>query len=140
MEGSLNMKIESKIGKSNNSDVKIYDFISNFHNFKELLPADKVSGWEASEDKCSFNVDPLGRTGLMIVEKKPHKLIKMASDPEFSSYQFNIWIQLKKVAEDDTRVKVTIEPLVNKMLLPMLKIPLQKLADGIIKKVEGFDF
>ena len=134
------MKIESKIGKSTSSDEKIYTFITNFHNFKELLPSDKVSGWEASEDKCSFNVDPLGRTGLMIVEKEPHKLIKMVSDPEFSSYQFNIWIQLKKAAENDTRIKVTIEPLVNKMLLPMLKLPLQKLADSIIKKIEAFDF
>ena len=85
-------------------------------------------------------MDPLGRTGLMIVEKEPYKLVKMVSDPEFSSYQFNIWIQLKKVAENDTRVKVTIEPLVNKMLLPMLKIPLQKLADGIISQIEGFAF
>jgi len=135
----MNMKIESKIGKSANSD-EIYKFITNFHNFKELLPAGKVSGWEASEDKCSFNVDPLGRTGLIIIEKEPHKLIKMVSDPEYSSYQFNIWIQLKKVAENDTRVKVTIEPLVNKMLLPMLKLPLKKLADGIIDKVEGFNF
>mgnify|MGYP001828939296 CR=1 FL=1 len=134
------MKIESKIGKSTSSDEQIYRFITNFHNFKELLPADRVSGWEASEDKCSFNVDPLGRTGLMIVEKEPYKLVKMVSDPEFSSYQFNIWIQMKKVAENDTRVKVTIEPLVNKMLLPMLKIPLQKLADGIISKIEGFEF
>ena len=134
------MKIESKIGKSASSDVKIYGFITNFHNFKELLPAGKVSGWEASEDRCSFNVDPLGRTGLMIVEKEPHKLIKMVSDPELSSYQFNIWIQLKKMAENDTRIKVTIEPLVNKMLLPMLRIPLQKLADGIISKIEGFEF
>lgn len=134
------MKIESKIGKSTSSDDKIYLFITNFHNFKELLPADRVTAWEASEDRCSFNVDPLGRTGLMIVEKEPHKLIKMVSDPEFSSYQFNIWIQLKKVDDKDTRIKVTIEPLVNKMLLPMLKIPLQKLADGIINKIEGFEF
>ena len=134
------MKIESKIGKSTSSDVKIYDFITNFHNFKELLPADKVSGWEASENKCSFNVDPLGRTGLMIAGKEPHKLVKMVSDPEFSSYQFNIWIQLNKVADQDTRVKVTIEPLVNKMILPMLKLPLKKLADGIINKIEAFDF
>ena len=133
-------KIESKIGKSTSSDEKIYRFITNFHNFKELLPADRVSGWEASEDKCSFNVDPLGRTGLMIVEKEPYKLVKMVSDPEFSSYQFNIWIQLKKVAENDTRVKVTIEPLVNKMLLPMLKVPLKKLADGIVDKIEDFSF
>ena len=134
------MKIESKIGKSGSSDVEIYNFISNFHNFKELLPADKVSAWEASEDKCSFNVEPLGRTGIMIVEKEPYKLVKMVSDPEFSTYQFNIWIQLKKVTENDTRVKVTIEPLVNKMLLPMLKLPLKKLADGIIHKIEDFTF
>jgi len=134
------MKIESKIGKSASSDQQIYAFISNFHNFKDLLPADKVSGWESSEEKCSFQVDPLGRTGLMIVEKNPYSLVKMSSDPEFSSYQFTIWIQLKKVAEDDTRIKITIEPLVNKMMLPMLRVPLKKLADGIIDKMENFDF
>lgn len=134
------MKIESKIGKSDSNDQQIFVFISNFHNFKDLLPADKVSGWEASEEKCSFQVDPLGRTGLMIVEKQPYSLVKMSSDPEFSSYQFTIWIQLKKVAMDDTRIKITIEPLVNKMMLPMLRIPLKKLADGIIDKIEAFDF
>lgn len=134
------MKIESKIGKSASSDEVIYAFVGNFHNFKDLLPSDKVSGWEASEEKCSFQVDPLGRTGLMIVEKKPYSLVKMSSDPEFSKYQFTIWIQLKKVATDDTRIKITIEPLVNKMMLPMLRVPLKKLADGIIDKMESFEF
>jgi len=134
------MKIESRIGKSVSSDQQIYAFITNFHNFKELLPADKVSGWESSEEKCSFQVDPLGRTGLMIIEKKPYSLVKMSSDPEFSSYQFTIWIQLKKVAPDDTKIKITIEPLVNKMLIPMVKVPLKKLANGLIDKMESYDF
>lgn len=134
------MKIESKIGKSASSDEAIYRFIGNFHNFKDLLPADKVSGWEASEDKCSFQVDPLGRTGLMIVNREPYSLVKMSSDPEFSSYQFTIWVQLKKVASDDTRIRITIEPQVNMMLLPMVKGPLKKLADGLIDKMETFDF
>ena len=134
------MKIERKIGKSASSDQAIYRFISNFHNFRDLLPADRVSGWEASEDKCSFQVDPLGRTGLMIVHKEPHSLIKMSSDPEFSSYQFTIWVQLKKVTPEDTRIKITIEPQVNMMLMPMVKGPLKKLADGLIDKMEDFDF
>lgn len=134
------MKIESKIGKSANSDQQIFKFISNFHNFKELLPADRVSGWEASEERCSFQVDPLGRTGLMIVDKKPYSLVKMSSNPEYSSYQFLIWIQLKKLAQDDTRIKITIEPQVSKMLIPMIKGPLKKLGDGIIDKMESFDF
>ena len=134
------MKIESRIGKSESSDQQIFTFITNFHNFKELLPEDKVSGWEASEEKCSFQVDPLGRTGLMIIEKQPYKLVKMSSDPEFSSYQFLIWVQLKKLSDRDTRIKITVEPQVNKMLLPMIRGPLKKLADGLIDKMESFDF
>lgn len=134
------MKIESRTGKSAHSDEAIYNFVSNFHNFKDLLPADKVSGWEASEDKCSFQVDPLGRTGLVIVNKEPYSLVKMSSDPEFSSYQFTIWVQFKKVASDDTRIRITIEPHVNMMMMPMIKGPLKKLADGLIDKMESFDF
>lgn len=134
------MKIESKIGKSEYSDQEIYSFISNFNNFKDLLPEGKVSAWESSEDECSFNVDPLGRTGLRMVEKNPNSLIKISSRPEFSKYQFTIWIQLKKVTETDTRIKVTVEPHVNQMMLPMLKIPLKKFVDTLVKKMESFDF
>ena len=134
------MKIESKIGKSSFKDEQIYTFISNFNNFKELLPEGKVSGWESSEDECSFNVDPLGRTGLRIIEKTPFSLVKISSRPEFSKYQFTIWIQLKKVSDSDTRIKVTVEPHVNQMLLPMIKIPLKKFVDTLVKKMEAFDF
>ncbi len=134
------MKIESKIGKSGHSDQQIYKFITDFNNFKDLLPEGKVSDWESSEDRCSFQVDPLGRTGLQMVEKSPNSLVKIASIPEFSSYQFSIWIQLKQVTENDTRIKVTVEPHVNKMLLPMIKAPLKLFVNGLIDKMEGFSF
>jgi len=134
------VKIESKIGKSAYNDLQIYSFITDFNNFKDLIPEGKVTGWESSEDECSFNVDPLGRTGLRVIEKTPNSVVKIGSRPEFSSYQFTIWIQLKKMAENDTRIKITIEPQVNKMLLPMIKGPLKKFADGMINKIETFNF
>ena len=134
------MKIESKIGKSPNNDQEIYAFITDFRNFKKLWPEEGVNGWEASENRCSFHMSPVGRTGLEIIEKTPFTLVKIASVPEFSSYQFTIWVQIKKVAENDTRVKITVEPLVNKMLLPMIKGPLKGFADTLIDKIEGFDF
>lgn len=134
------MKIESKIGKSTHSDQVIFGFITDFNNFKSLLPEGKVSGWETSGDRCSFRVDPLGRTGLQIIEKSPHSLVKYASVPEFSRYQFSIWIQLKRVAENDTRIRITIEPHVNNMLLPMIKGPLKLFVDSLINKMEAFDF
>jgi len=134
------VKIESKIGKSSHSDQQIYGFITDFNNFQTLLPEGKVSGWESSGDRCSFQVDPLGRTGLQIIEKSPYSVVKIASIPEFSRYQFSIWIQLKQVAENDTRIKITVEPHVNKMLLPMLKAPLKLFVNGLIDKMEGYSF
>lgn len=134
------MKIESKIGKASYSDHEIYSFITDFNNFKELLPAGKVSQWESTEEQCSFQVDPLGRVGLEIIEKTPSSLVKMASLRSYSNHQFNIWIQLKFLAEKDTRIRITIEPQVNKMLLPMIKVPLKKFVDGLIDKIETFDF
>ncbi len=134
------MKIESKIGKSGHSDQKIFKFITDFNNFKSLLPEGKVSGWESSGDRCSFQVDPLGRTGLQIIEKSPYSLVKIASIPEFSRYQFSIWIQLKHVAENDTRIKITVEPHVNKMMLPMLKSPLKLFVNSLVNKMESYSF
>ncbi|RPI41217.1 MAG: hypothetical protein EHM46_06730, partial [Bacteroidetes bacterium] len=132
------MKIESRIGKSTSSDREIYDFITDFNNFRELLPEDRVSDWEASRDRCSFRVDPVGKTGLEIVEKVPHSLVKMASVPEFSKYNFTIWIQLKRMADDDTRIRITIEPRVSIMLLPVIKGPLRQFVDTLMDRVETF--
>jgi hypothetical protein len=134
------VKIESRIGKSTHSDQKIYHFITNFNHFKELLPEGRVSGWESSEEQCSFQVDPVGKIRLQIIEKNPHSLVKISTVPEFSNYQFTLWIQLKQVKENDTRIKITIEPKVNMMLLSMIKGPLKQLVDGLIDKIEEFDF
>ena len=134
------MKIESRIGKSASSDREIYEFITDFNNFRDLLPGERLTDWESTEESCSFRVDPVGRTGMKIIQKEPCSLVKVASDPEISSYQFTIWIQLKKVAEDDTRVKITIEPHVNRFVLPMIKSPLKEFVDGLIDKLESFRF
>jgi carbon monoxide dehydrogenase subunit G len=134
------MKIESRVGKSSSSDQEIYTFITNFNNFKDLLPEDKVSDWESTEEECSFRVDPVGRTGLRIIEKEPYKLVKMASDPILSSHQFTIWVQLKQMTEGDTRVKITIEPRVNMMVLSMVRGPLKNFADGLVDKIEQHQF
>jgi len=134
------MKIESRIGKASRSDHQIYGFIIDFNNFKRIIPEDRVSGWESSVEQCSFRVDPIGKVTLRIVEKNPSSLVKIASVPEFSSYNFTIWIQLKSVNEQDTRVKVTIEPHVNQLILPMIKSPLKQFVDGLVDQIETFDF
>ena len=133
------MKIESRIGKVLNNNDKIYQFISNFNNFKNFIPGDKVSDFESTEDTCSFSVPGIGKAGLRIIEKEPNKLIKITNN-ETTPMNFNLWIQLKQVAENDTRIKVTVKPEVNMMMQAVVKKPLKEFVDKLVDQIETFPF
>ena len=134
------MKIESKTGRSEYPETTIYNFITDFNNFKNLIPSEQVTDWESTEESCTFKIDPVGKTGLKIVEKVPSKLVKISSVPELSQYDFSIWIQLVSSGESETKIKITIEPRVNEMILQFVKSPLKQFVDGLIDSLEKFDF
>ena len=134
------MKIESKTGRSEYPETTIYNFITDFNNFKNLIPREQVTDWESTEESCTFKIDPVGKTGLKIVEKVPSKLVKISSVPELSQYDFSIWIQLVSSGESETKIKITIEPRVNEMILQFVKSPLKQFVDGLIDSLEKFDF
>ncbi len=134
------MKIESRIGKADSGAELIYNFIIDFRNFKNIIPQEKVSDWEADEESCSFKIDTIGTMGMKIFEKEPFKLIKIKSDPSISQYNFTMWIQIKEVDATGSRIKITIEPDINKMLIPMVKSPLKQFVNSLVEKIETFDF
>jgi len=134
------MKIESKTGKAAYPASKIYRFVTDFRNFDNFVPADKVSDWQADTDHCSFRVDMLGKVRLTIDNTEEGELVKIISDPKVSQYNFNLWIQFKEVAENDTRIKITIEPLINQVLKAMVKSPLKEFVDSLINEIEKFNF
>ena len=134
------MKIESKIAKSEYRAEKIYKFITDFRNFKNIIPQDKINDWEADEESCSFKVDVAGKMGMSIIEKEEFSLVKIGSDPTISQYNFKLWIQIKEIGEKESRIKITMKPEVNKMLLPMVKSPLKQFVDSLADKIESYDF
>ncbi|NJO68283.1 MAG: SRPBCC family protein [Bacteroidetes bacterium] len=129
---------ESKIGKVSLPSEKIYNFISDFNNLKNHIPADKISNWESTADSCHFTVSGMGNVGLRIIEKKPYDLLKVAGDG--MNNKFNLWIQLKEAAENDTRVKVTIKTDVNPMMKMMIAKPVQKFLDMLVDSFEKMSF
>lgn len=133
------MKLESKVGTITNSEEKIYTFLTNFKNFDHLIPQDKVSNWESAIDQCSFEIDGIGKTGMKIIEKEPNKLIKIGS-LENSRFDFLLWIQLKQVSENETKVKLTLQPELNPMFQMMAKKPLQQFLDTLLDRMSEMKF
>ncbi len=133
------MKLESKVGKIENTDERIYNFLTDFDNFKHLLPPDKIKNWQSDDSSCSFTVDPIGNTGVRIVEKEPCNLIKLTNLEE-SNLDFNFWVQLKMISETDTRIKLTLEANLNPMLQTMAKKPLQDFLDKLVDQLIKYNF
>lgn len=126
---------ESKIGKVALPSERIYNFISDFNNLKNYIPADKISNWQSTTDSCHFTVTGMGDVGLKIIEKTPFSLVKVAGDG-MANHHFNLWIQLKEVADRDSRVKVTLKTDINPMMKLMVAKPIQKFLDMLVDSFE----
>ena len=132
-------KFESKVGKAEEKDEIIFNFLSDFNNYKKLIPPERIRDWESGPDRCSFTVDGIGHAGLQMIEKEAFKLIKISSD-ENTMVQFTMWIQLKQEAELDTRIKITLDVNISTMILPMVKKPLQEFIDTLVEQLEKIPF
>ena len=132
-------RIESRIGVVKHPAEKIFNYISNFNNFSQLIPEDKVKDFESTGDTCRFKVEGIGQAGLRIIEKEPHKLIKISSDEE-TTFDLLLWIQIKEIEPGDSRLKITTEVNLNPMMATMVRKPLKNFVDTLIEQAEKISY
>lgn len=105
------IKYESKIGQIAANDAAVFAVLSNLENinhFRDVIPQDKIQDLEISSDRIRFKVEGLGqKIAIVILEREEYKTIKFGA--ENLPIPFNIWIQLKQVAELDTRIRITVK-------------------------------
>lgn len=128
------VNFESSVKVIPYSQEQVYNKLSDLNNLeavKDRLPKDKVEDLSFDSDTLSFTMAPIGRLTLQVVEREPHKCIKLSTTT--SPLPFNMWIQLVKTAEEECKVKVTIGMEINPFMKAMVQKPLK---DGLEKMVE----
>ncbi|MBN1951994.1 MAG: hypothetical protein JW801_12400 [Bacteroidales bacterium] len=133
------MKLESKIARAGSADEKVFNFLTDFNNFENLIPKDKVEAWESDKDWCRFKVNPIGNTGIKILEKEPFTLIKLSSLEE-GKFDFSFWVQIKQAGENNCYLKLTLEVHLNAMLEMMAKKPLQEFLDKLVDQLSVYPY
>lgn len=130
-------KYESKQGRIERPAEMIYRVLSDFSNFTPIV-ADKVEGWEATADECSFKVQGF-TVGLRIIEREENKLVKI-TNAEGSPFSFNFWLQMKEVEAADTRIRLVLDIELNMMMKMMIGGKIQKALDDMVDKMcESFN-
>ena len=128
------IKYESKIGQIIANDQQVFAVLSNLENinyFRDAIPQDKVKELEVTKERICLKVDGLGqKIAIAIVEKEEYKTIKFGA--ENLPIPFNVWIQLKQVAELDTRIRITIKTDMPAMFKMMFDKKMQQGLDQAI--------
>ena len=114
------------------SDDKVFEMLSDLSNLeriKDRIPQDKLKDFSFDADSCSFTVDPVGSIKFQITEREPNKTIKFSTTN--SPVPLLMWIQLIHIAENDTKMKMTVRAELNPFIKPMVSKPLQDAIDKI---------
>lgn len=135
-------KYESKIQSIPAPVDKVYPVLSNMMNLervKDLIPADKVQEMDITEDAVKFKVDGLAqKVTIRIVDKIENDTIKFGLDN--MPVAGNFWIQLKEVAPNDTRVKLTVKADIPVFFRMMIEKKLQQGLDDAAVMLTQFPY
>ena len=132
----MEVKVESKIGRLQSDDQRIFDLFSDCTTFQQFELADKVKNLQADRDSFRFTVDGAGDVAIRIVERQPNDLIKFSIENVHAQNIF-LWIQLKNAGPGDTRVKLTAKLETNPVLNMLISKPLKQGLDRIVDTLEN---
>ena len=110
---------------------QIYQLISRFDNLTPVLQG-RVDDWQATEDRCSFKAKGFGVT-LVMAERVEPKHVKITGEGVPMNFAF--WVQLHKVSDTDTRLRLVLHTELNMMMKMLIGSKLQgaldQIADGL---------
>jgi len=132
---------ESAIKTITSTEETIFGTLSdlrNLENSRHLLPSNSISDLEFHENKCQFSVNPIGKIELSIVEREPSKMIKFGSDD--APIDFNLWIHLNEVANNDTQMQVKVQADIPPMVKMMFGGRLQQFVDQFADALAGIKY
>lgn len=127
---------ESDIKTIRCSAEKAYSLFADLNNIskiKDKIPADKVQSLEFDTDSCSVAIDPLGKITFVVENREPFETIKFGAKE--SPVAFNLWIQFKEMAENDTRMKLTIKAELPMMIKTMFGSKIQDFLNSLAETI-----
>lgn len=135
-------KYESKVTAVPAAVEYVYKGLSNFKNLervRDLIPKDKVQELDIDEDQIRIKVDGLGqKIVIRIVDRIENDTIKFGFDNLPLSVHF--WIQLKSVAPEDTRMKLTLKADIPMMFKMMFDKKIQQGIDDAATMIAQMPF
>lgn len=116
------------------SSQEVFDFVTDFNNIVQLLPEDKISDWQSTEDDCSFKIQNAAIIPLVKSTIEPHSKINIVSG-EKAPFPFTLEVYLSD-HEDGTESYLVFNGEINPFLKMMVVKPLTNLFNYMAHRLE----
>ncbi len=120
------MIINGKPATINKDIVSVYNFLTDFNNFKTLMP-EQITNWESDKDWCSFTIQGMASVKLTFSDKVPHTSIKLVPVGKVP-FSFGLNIKLSDQGSS-TVAQVEVDANINPMMAMIAKRPLENLVN-----------
>lgn len=125
----------------------VFAKLSNLRNLEQFVTPEKIAelnqkgvntsgfsaeDFEATDDRCSFRINPIGKVGFEVVEREPFKTIKFQGEQSVP-FPVLFWVQLVPVEESSCKIRLTLHaelsPMIRMMVGGYLEKGIERLAD-----------
>lgn len=120
--------------KAKESNKALFNFLSDFSNFKSILPEDKADGFEYDENSCSFNIKGITPMKVVLEEKLPFSKIRFNSQG-LGKFNFNLEVSFKGDADELGECKIVLSGDLNPFIKSMAEKPLTALVNSMNQKL-----
>lgn len=127
-------KLSSDIVRIDRSPELPYHIISEFDNFKNLMP-EQIIDWQSDQNRCSFKIKGMTELNMKYEERRKNEKVVFVSDGK-NPFDFMLSCQLQEVGQEHTNAQVFFEANLNPMLEMMAKKPLTNLLNMIAEKLK----
>ena len=118
------------------SQKEVFLFLSDFNNFKALLPP-QVEGWESSNESCRFTVKGLATISLKIDKKTPYSKIVVISENR-SPIDFSLTYMIQEKSEENCFFLIEFSGEMNSFMEMMVRKPLQNFINELAFKLKEY--
>lgn len=113
---------------------KLFAFLSDFKNFKAILPADKVDDFTYSEQQCSFNIKGITPMTIRIKDKKEFDFILFSSEG-LAKFNFELKVNFIDNPLEAGQCQVELFADLNPFIKTMAEKPLTALVNTMSLKL-----
>ncbi len=129
------MKIDGRKAVVSASQNKVFQFLSDFNNYEQLMP-EQIVNWQSDTETCSFTIKGMADIKLKFARKEASRLLELVPEGK-TPVKFSLLVNLEPdmLNEQKTVVTVHVDADLNPMLAMIAKRPFENLANTISEEL-----